>query len=128
MFSYDQTIQPPAPMLDILASCSKEAESLSVRAMLDSGSSLTALPLHTLKALNAPVYDRLTISGYENKKTRARTYIVAIKVAGHRFWPLEVIGLPRDDAILGRDVLNQFIITLDGPSLAFKMHLPERSK
>jgi hypothetical protein len=127
VFSYDRAVQPPAPVLDVLVSCPEEIKSLPVRAMLDSGSSLTALPLRTLRALNAPVYDQLTISGYKDRQARVRTYIVAVEVAGHYLWPLEVTGLPRDDAILGRDVLNQFVVTLDGPALTFEMQLPQWS-
>jgi hypothetical protein len=35
-----------------------------------------------------------------------------------------VIALPRQDAILGRDVLNQFIVILDGKELDFEITDP----
>jgi len=124
MFPYDHTIQPPAPSLSVLVSNSKGNAPLSTRVTVDSGSSITALPLDALRALKTPAFDYLVVSGYENKETRMRTFIVAVEVAGHRLWPLEVVGLDRSDGILGRDVLNRFIVTLDGPALTFDMHLP----
>jgi len=103
------------------------AKRLSIRAIVDSGSSLTALPLRVLKSLGAPVYDRLDISGYDNRLSKMPTYIVAIEIVDQFLWPLEVVGLTRDVAILGRDVLNQFVVALDGPALTFEMHLPPKT-
>jgi len=52
---------------------------------------------------------------------------VAVEVAGYCLWPVEVVGLERDDGILGRDVLNEFVTVLNGPALTFEMHLPPQA-
>jgi len=33
--------------------------------------------------------------------------------------PLEVIAIPKDHVLLGRDVLNHFYVKLNGPELTF---------
>jgi len=68
MFSYDQTVRPPAPLLPVLVSGSQESVPLGVRVIVDSGSSVTALPLSVLKLLKIPAYGYLTVSGYEDQE------------------------------------------------------------
>jgi hypothetical protein len=52
------------------------------------------------------------------------TYYVNISTNGFRFELVKVLSSQRTNALLGRDILNRFKITLDGKSLAIRVSDP----
>jgi hypothetical protein len=52
------------------------------------------------------------------------TYSVTFEVEEYVVQDVEVAASPRRDILLGRDVLNRFILTLDGKSLTFDLKDP----
>ena len=58
------------------------------------------------------------IRGITGARQAVETYLARVKVGSHVVVTSDAIALSQDqDAILGRDVLNQLTITLDGPAL-----------
>ncbi|MGQ9627679.1 MAG: hypothetical protein ACUVV0_12350 [Anaerolineae bacterium] len=51
-------------------------------------------------------------------------YLIAIELAGIHLPAVELVACPTKYAFLGRDVLNRFVINLDGPGLAFDLFSP----
>jgi len=51
-------------------------------------------------------------------------YYIAMEIAGYNIPLVEVTAVQRSDVLLGRDVLNQFILTLDGKALTFDLRDP----
>jgi hypothetical protein len=50
------------------------------------------------------------------------TYMVTLELAAARFRYLEVVATLEKYALLGRDVLNNFYVQLNGPDLTFHMN------
>jgi hypothetical protein len=49
-------------------------------------------------------------------------YLVAIRIGTQLVHGLSVVGAPEEaDVVLGRDLLNQLIVTLDGPAEAVEV-------
>lgn len=124
MWSYDQSIEPPAPFLDVLVHHPRSPErSRRVPAKLDTGADLSAIPqtvADELELLAARTILAETYDGWYSGK--CRTYFITLEAAQARF-RLEVILIPEKYALLGRDVLNHFYAYLNGPDLTFDLRL-----
>jgi hypothetical protein len=95
-----------------------------VRAQLDPGSDISVLPESTVHAIGLQRDGELEVEGYDSLVARVPLCIVILEVAGEMLPPTSVVVMPRPLAILGRDVLNHFILTLNGKNLSFKLEDP----
>lgn len=112
-FPYDSRRTPPAPVLPLRVGTPGVEPSVAVPALIDSGADITVLP-HTLVAsLNLPQVGYLTVQGVGGMTQRALVYAAEIEVRGLRRI-VEVVGMG-GETLLGRDVLNLWVVTLDGP-------------
>lgn len=66
----------------------------------------------------------IVMTSYDGIETKRTAYFVDLEIAGHKLGSIEVVAAPRDNILLGRDVLNHFFITLNGKDLAFEMRDP----
>ncbi len=124
MWSYDQTVEPPVPFLDILIGHPRLSESSRrVSARLDTGADLSAIPQVVADELELLATRTILAESYDGSRTNVRTYFVTLEIARARFRRLEVILIPEDYALLGRDILNHFYTYLNGPDLTFDLLL-----
>jgi len=65
----------------------------------------------------------IPVEGYDNVCIPLATYLITLQVAGARFRHLEVVPLPEEHVLLGRDVLNRFYARLDVPDLTFDLSI-----
>ena len=63
----------------------------------------------------------MVTQGYDGTRNQWPTYMIDLEVEGCAVYDVEAVALPRPDAVLGRDVLNHFIITLNGKELIFEV-------
>ena len=125
MFLYDSDFSPPAPVLEITVHHPKTAGlETGVRAQLDPGSDISVLPESAVHAIRLQRDGELEVEGYDGLVARAPLCVVKLEVAGEILPPMSVVVIPRSLAILGRDVLNQFILTLNGKDLTFELQDP----
>jgi hypothetical protein len=125
MFHYDPDFSPPAPVLEVIVQHPKKADlKTKVRAQLDPGSDISVLPESTVHAIGLQRDGELEVEGYDSLVARVPLCIVILEVAGEMLPPMSVVVMPRSLAILGRDVLNHFILTLNGKNLSFKLEDP----
>jgi hypothetical protein len=66
-------------------------------------------------------FDKVVTISFDGSEEEQLTYLVDMFVAGKAFTDIEVITSPLSYALLGRDILNQLTITLNGPQLSFTM-------
>jgi hypothetical protein len=124
MKPYNRTIDPPAPFLGVTVSHPVSVDRRdTLFAQIDTGADLSGIPQRTVTRLGLVAARSIPIEGYDNVPTYLSTYVVAIDVAGVRFHGLEVVPLPGEHALLGRDVLNHFYAHLNGPDLTFDLTL-----
>ena len=125
MFPYDSDFSPPAPVLEITVHHPKTAGlETGVRAQLDPGSDISVLPESTARAIGLQRDGELEVEGYDGLVARMPLYVVTLEVAGEMLPPMSVVVMPRSLAILGRDILNHFILTLNGKDLTFELKDP----
>jgi len=126
---YRREEKPPCPALrvqfigGVLDSAISPEAVAECTAMVDTGASHTAVPTSILDSIRAPYLDEVTAAGYDGSLVRLdlrEASLVVIEPGWPlpaRFSGLRVIALPDEgEILLGRDVLNQWVITLDGPA------------
>jgi predicted aspartyl protease len=94
-----------------------------VPAQLDTGADLSAIPQEVADELELLAARTILAESYDGSRTDIRTYFVTLEIAQARFRSLEVVLIPENYALLGRDVLNHFYAHLNGPDLAFDLLL-----
>ncbi|MGH7601190.1 MAG: retroviral-like aspartic protease family protein [bacterium] len=122
MWQYDRNVFPPAPKLDVkIFAVNSRAQSASVRAKLDTGASTTVIPERVVTSLNLPPHNSTLTRSFDGSYHHSLIYRIDIVFNGFDLRGISCITARRDDALLGRNVLNRFFIPLDGPNLTFDM-------
>ena len=124
MYPYETRVRPPAPFLEIQVINPVTGVTQQCPAKLDTGATLTILPEVLVDALVLSPKGEATIYGYNGMATIRPIYYVNLQVAGYSFSSVRVSSSKRSDVLLGRDVLNHFIITLNGKDLTFELQDP----
>lgn len=114
-FAYDQSKEPPAPMLPVLFGAPGSEESVLVSSLVDTGADCTLVPVEIVRRLRLPLVDRLLVEGLGGAVRRAPVHAALIRFAGSRCLT-RVIAFDTE-AIIGRDLLNRVPLLLDGPRL-----------
>jgi predicted aspartyl protease len=96
----------------------------NIQGELDSGAEILVVPRELVDELHLMPRRVMIAQSYDGTQSQWATYMVDLEIEGYPVSDVEVIALPRQDAILGRDVLNQFIVTLDGKELTFEVTDP----
>jgi predicted aspartyl protease len=88
---------------------------------LDTGASVSVLPKSAVESLGLDPKGEGRFRGYDGFWSTRSLYYISIEVEGLRLSSIRVTASERPDMLLGRDVLNHFILTLDGKALTFEM-------
>ena len=123
MWPYNQNIDPPAPFLPVVVLHPITGESHTLVAKLDTAADISAIPETLRNNLNLNQAQTIPVEGYDGVRTSLPTYIITLELAGAQARHLEVIAIPEDHMLIGRDVLNHFYAKLNGPELTFDLSL-----
>lgn len=117
-YLYAGTYEPPAPVVEIgVRGPDSDSREVRLTALIDSGAHVSMLPIQALQAVTAKHLETRYIRGITGARQAVETYLALIQIGEHMILTTETIALVRGrDAILGRDVLNRLVITLDGLS------------
>jgi len=113
---YDRSFHPPAPAFEATVHA-PDGRSRTIRAKLDTAADVSGLPRDLVDELALPPARRVTTSTFRGEPVQARLHRGDLVVAGRRFAQVEWLPIGRPYALLGRDVLNDLVLRLDGPSL-----------
>lgn len=95
----------------------KSTPSTTVRGIIDTGAVLTGIPKTSLKELGKVTrYGLRKVQGPVGSVKEVETWFVDLKVGRCRFPNIEVIPIATDYALIGRDIIRQYRIILDGPN------------
>lgn len=112
---YDRAYYPPMPVVEVQVSSYENPDMLvTIDAIVDSGSDGTFLPAKLLRELGSESVRESWVSGIHGIRYRTLVYIVKLEIGPYEFFGTRAIGDVQGRAILGRNVLNQLVVNLNG--------------
>jgi predicted aspartyl protease len=122
-YQYNPRFSPPAPLVNVtLRNPETGKERADFPAQLDTAADRTVVPRRIVDDLGLVQMDELAISGVGGHISLMPTFGVLFRVHQFSFARLEILAHQEEPfVLLGRDVLNQFRILLDGPNQAFEI-------
>ncbi len=119
---YDDALNPPGLIVDIVVrSLAAPSRSVQTRAKLDTGAGITVIPPSIVEELQLESQGMVVMVAYDDTATERETYLVTLEFLGYVFETARVAVAPRGDMLIGRDILNRFVMTLDGKAQTFEM-------
>jgi predicted aspartyl protease len=121
-YSYSKDFSPPAPAVEISVSAPLSKDMTSLTALIDSGADITVIPERIISQLRMRRVDSTLASGFGKGVIEATVYAAILSIDGvlkPRIY--RVLGWREDYILLGRDLLNQVIAVLNGPSGKLKL-------
>lgn len=115
-FPYSQIgYAPPAPIVAVNLWGQDDNSSLTIDALVDSGSDATSVPLSILRQLGARRVEEARMTGIHGISRVVFLYDIWLQIPSSAAMYTTVIADEvNQDVILGRDVLNNFVLTLNG--------------
>jgi hypothetical protein len=111
---------PAAPACNVTVSWN--GRKATVLALIDSGAGGTTIPAGIAKRLELAIRGKKEVSGATGAGKMVNEHIVDLNLLGFPFPNHVVWGLPdRSYALIGRDILNRYKATLDGPASEYSI-------
>lgn len=114
MIDYNDDYNPPAPVVPVQIINPVTGESTTVNALIDSGASVSVVLLDAVDEIGLKPVAQASVQGFGKIVQTVPVFRSTWVVAGHVLIGVEYVAVERKDALLGRDVLQHFILTLNG--------------
>lgn len=115
-YQYDTSYEPAMPVVDIQIGRAMADSSLPLTALVDSGADATIIPLSYLQQIEARRSRKVWMRGTAGGRMMVDLYSISLKLGALTQARIEVVAdKQHDEVILGRDVLNHLVVTLNGP-------------
>jgi len=120
--AFDRDFTPPAPVADVVVTHPvSSVNSGGLRGKLDTGADLTVIPESLVPQLALGARAHVWARGYDGTFSQRPVYYVRLSLEGHELPAVRCIATDRRNVLVGRNVLNRFVITLDGRNLRFEV-------
>lgn len=114
-YDYDLNYLPAMPIVSLSIGKADSAATLALSGLVDSGADATMIPLRLLQEVGAIKRRYVRIRTISGQLTGSNLCTVSLQFAHYRRNRIDVVGnVESDEVIIGRDILNHLIITLDG--------------
>lgn len=126
--------RPPAPICVVAISTNLASlinvgrdPTMGVKMIIDTGADMSMIPRSTIKKLeslggNKLPYDQLPVEDFEGKRSIHKSYELKILLQtdnGKDQLNRTFLEIGDEEGILGRDLLNEYLTSLDGPNLTW---------
>ncbi len=122
MPAYDRSFTPPAAVADVsLSHPIADLTSGPLRGKLDSGADISVIPERWITPLGLSPRASVWARSYDGSYSQRAVYYVRFTIEGHELPAVRCLAANRDGILVGRNVLNRFVISLDGKRLRFTL-------
>ena len=122
-YSYNQQITPPAPFVHVSIRPPERGIAVSdLPALLDTAADITVIPARVAEELHLIPLDETPIGGFDGRLSWVSTFLVQLELRHSTPRVIRAVA-SRDEpyVLLGRDVLNDHRVVLDGPGLRLEI-------
>lgn len=120
-FPYNATLIPPAPFLPVKIANPADQSGVDLTAQLDTGADITVIPAGLVASLRLALAGEIEVESYAGQRSTLPVYDIDLITTSLKMHHLPAITYQADYVLLGRDVLNQLQILLDGPQLSLEV-------
>lgn len=121
-FKYSYEVVPPGLIIPAYISPLGEAANKEIRAKIDTGANISAIPERLRKELSLLPRGFRQARGAFDKESKSRpTFYITLSIEPAFSFELEVISSNSEYFLIGRDVLNQIILHADGKREIFEL-------
>lgn len=116
-YNYNRQVTPPAPFVHVtIQPPHQERTAADLPALLDTAADITVIPARVAEDLGLVPLDEIAVSGFDGRVTWVLTFLVEMALKQFESRLIRVVaGKDEPYVLLGRDVLNDHRILLDGP-------------
>lgn len=117
-YPYDETYDPAMPVLQVrLVNIDTKAAVGPIPALVDSGADGVLVPIDILEEIGVFSIGRARLRWLWKERRQVKLYIVRLEIGPIVLHGVRVAGVPTGtEFILGRNVVNQIELTLNGPA------------
>jgi len=116
-FPYDESYYPAMPVVTVTVDGYAGHPPQPLIALVDSGADGTMLPVDVLQAVGALYEDTVQMRGVLGESEQVDRYTVAIRLGLLTVHGIQAVAiLTGTESVIGRDVLNNLVVTLNGPA------------
>jgi len=113
-------VTPPGPFLQLIIQTPQveNNEQSVIAAQVDTAADLSIIPWETISQLRIPQLDEYPVIGFGGEIREYPRFLVQVMILGMTATTIVPVIAAEDEpyALVGRDVLNQFRLVLDGPN------------
>jgi predicted aspartyl protease len=122
--AYDSGFNPPAPIADVTVFHPTTGAQSTLRGKMDTGADISVLPESVVVQLGIGPKGHVWTRGFDGSYSRRPLYYVRLTVEGFNAPMVRCVATQRTNILLGRNVLNRFVILLDGKNQIFDIGDP----
>jgi len=111
---YSSDYNPAMPALEVGLGLVRSQIILTLPAIVDSGADATLIPVSYVDQIGALPAGEQWLRGVVGEGYTVEIYPIFIQIGNYSLYVKAVGDELNDELIIGRDVLNQFIVTLNG--------------
>lgn len=105
------------PVIEFLLRPVGKSEGIQLKALVDSGADATIIPTHLLQQAGVEQVGRARMRWGPHSVQIYDVYLAVIEIGSETIPGIRVLAdAQHEEIVLGRDVLNQLKITLNGPA------------
>jgi predicted aspartyl protease len=125
-YLYDETYDPAMPVVKVqLVNIDTKASLEPISALVDSGADGTLVPVELLEEIGAMSVGSARLRWLWKEGRRVKTYLVRLEIGSLILRGIRVASVPTGtEFILGRNVVNQMEVTLNGPASTTEIKVP----
>jgi predicted aspartyl protease len=113
---YDSRFYPAIPIVEIQVRRHANQSPIILIALVDSGADNTMIPKSHLRRLKARKSATKWLIDAMGDRHEVDLYKVAVQIGMHRPVYVDAVAAEQEEIIVGRDVLNEFVVTLNAPA------------
>lgn len=113
---YNSTYSPSMPVVDVvLENVETGGKGEAITAIVDSGADGCILPIRYLEAIGSESIRKAQMVGVTNVRVQVDVHLVILHIGAMTVYGIEAVADKQNgEAIIGRNVLNHLVVTLNG--------------